>query len=98
MGWVESPKFLYDFAEILTDVANALVDTEVPVMAYGAIAKIPSTKLGPSHTCKSLTHIYCYMDDVISAVQGDLKHQHRVFDGTVRALQWLLPSLPVESK
>ena len=33
------------------------------------------------------------MDDVISAVQGGPYHQHQVFDGTVRALPWLFPSL-----
>ena len=26
--------------------------------------------------------------------RGGVDHQHRVFDGTVRALKWLFPSLP----
>ena len=38
------------------------------------------------------------MDDIISVVQGGLDHQHRVFDGTVRALKWLFPSSPMDSK
>ena len=38
------------------------------------------------------------MDDVISAVQGGPDCQHRVFDGTVRALKWLFPSLPGDLK
>ena len=44
------------------------------------------------------THIDWYMDDVISVVQGGPDRQHRVFDGTVRALKWLFPSLPGELK
>ena len=38
------------------------------------------------------------MDDAISVVQGGPDCQHRVFDGTVRALKWLFPSLPGELK
>ena len=70
MGWVDSPKLFCTFSETLTDVANALVDSELPVPEYGAISKIPSTGPGPPHTPESLTHIDCYMDDVISVVQG----------------------------
>ena len=68
MGWVDSPKFFCAFSETLIDVANALVDSELPVPAYGAISEIPSTGPGPPHTPESLTHIDCYMDDVISVV------------------------------
>ena len=38
------------------------------------------------------------MDDVISTMQGGPERQHRVFDSTVRALKWIPPSLPGESK
>ena len=38
------------------------------------------------------------MDDVISVVQRGPDRQHRVFDGTVRALKWLFLSLPGELK
>ena len=31
-------------------------------------------------------------------MQGDPYLQHQVFDGTVRALKWLFPSLPGELK
>ena len=31
MGWVDSPNFLCTFSETLTNVANALVDSELPV-------------------------------------------------------------------
>ena len=54
---------------MLTDVANALVNLELPVLSYGAIYEIPITTPGPPHTPESLTHIYCYMDDVILVVQ-----------------------------
>ena len=75
-------------------MANALVHTDLPVPSYGAISEILATRPGPPHTLKILTHIYFYMDDVISAVQGVPDNQHRVFDGTIPALKWLFPSLP----
>ena len=56
MGWVDSPKFLCAFSDMLKDVANALVNTELPVQAYGDISKIPAPfPLPPTthtHTCK----------------------------------------------
>ena len=70
MGWVNSPKYLCLLLETLTDVANDLVHTSLPVPAYGAILEIPETGPGPHHTIYSLTHIDCYMDDVITEVQG----------------------------
>ena len=51
-------------------MANNLVHTSIPVLGYEATTKIPKTGPGPPHTLDSLTHIYCYMDDVITAVQG----------------------------
>ena len=92
------PQVFCAFSETLTDVANALVDKDLPVPSYVAISKIPATGPGPPHTPESLTHIDFYMDDVISAVQGGPDCQHLVFDGTVRALKWLFPSLPGELK
>ena len=47
MGWVDSPKFFCAFSETLTDVANALVDSELPVPSYRAISLTPSTGPGP---------------------------------------------------
>ena len=82
MVWVDSPKFFCAFSEILTDVANAPVETELPVPAYGSITKTPSTRPAPPHTCERLTHIDCYTDDTISAVKGGPERQHQVFDGT----------------
>ena len=89
IGWVDSPKFFCAFSESLTDVSNSLVNTELPVPAYDAIAKIPATP-PPPHVRENLTHIDCYMDDIISAVQGEPERQHRFFDGTLCALKWLL--------
>ena len=79
-------------------MANALVDKNFPVPSYGAISEIPATGLVPPHTPESLTHIDCYMDDVISVVQGVPYRQHRVFDDTVFALKWIFLSLPGELK
>ena len=39
MGWVDSPKFFCAFSYTLINVANALVDTDLPVPDYGAIEK-----------------------------------------------------------
>ena len=65
MVWVDSPKFF-----CVTGVVNALVDADLPIPAYGAISALPATETGHPHNPESLTHIYCYMDDVISVVQG----------------------------
>ena len=46
MGLVNSSKLFCDFSEKLVDAVNALVDTELPVLAYGTLAKILTT--GPS--------------------------------------------------
>ena len=70
----------------------------LPVPGHGAIAKIPKTGAGLSHTLDSLTQIDYYMDDLITAVQVGSKQQHQFFDITARQLKWLLPSLPGETK
>ena len=69
---------------MLTDVENSLVNTALPVPECGSITKVPATE-----PLESLTHIDCYMDEVISAVQGGTEIQQRVFDCTVRALNWI---------
>ena len=67
-GW--TPPIFLRVSETLTDMANALVDTYLPIPSYGVIFGISVTLLGPSHTPDSLTHIDCYMYDVISVVKG----------------------------
>ena len=47
IGWVDSPNFFCAFSEKLTDVANALVDTDLPMPAYGDISALPATEQGP---------------------------------------------------
>ena len=47
MGWLETPKFFCAFSKMLTDMANTLVNTDLPVLSYGAISEIPETGLGP---------------------------------------------------
>ena len=98
MGWGDPPKFFCEFSETLTDFANTLVDTELPVTSYGAITKTPTTGLHTPQTNKRLTHTDCYMYYVISVVQVGTDCQNRIFDGTVRALKWLFLSLLGESK
>ena len=60
MGWVDSTKFFCASSETLTDVANALVDTDLPVPSYGDISQIPATSPPPpphTHT-HTLTRAY----------------------------------------
>ena len=55
MGWVDSPKFFCAFSETLTDVANALVDADLPVPAYGAITALrPPPHFGKPHSYRLL--------------------------------------------
>ena len=76
MVWVDSPKFFFAFLETLTDVVNALVDADLPVPYYGAISALPATEQGPPYTLESLTHIDCYMDDIIYTAQGGTEQKH----------------------
>ena len=69
MGQLESIKCFCTFSETLTNISNVLVYKDFPVPAYGAISTLLATEPGPPHILKSLTHIECYMNDVISAVQ-----------------------------
>ena len=68
MGWVDSPNFFCAFLGALTDMAKALVDTDLPVLFHSTISVISANRPGPTCNLDNLTHIYCYMDDVISAV------------------------------
>ena len=70
---MESPKFFCALLEKLTDVVNALVHTSILVQGYRAITNIPETGPVLTHTLYNLTHIDCYMDDAITAVQGGLE-------------------------
>ena len=76
MGWVDSAKFFCTFSETLTYLANALVDANLPVPAFQAIYVLSTTEPVPPHTPESLTHIDCYIDDVIYAVQRGEEQQH----------------------
>ena len=70
IGWVDSTQFLCAFSETLTDVANALFYTELPMLDYGSIYTPRATYPGPPHTLEIFIHIDCYVDDVIYAVHG----------------------------
>ena len=68
MGWVDSPDFFCTFLEMLTYVANALVNTDLQVPSYSAIFEIPATGSSPPHNPESLPYIDCYIYDIILAV------------------------------
>ena len=73
MGWVDSAKYFCTISETLTDATYALVHTLLPVPAYVSISEIPETGPVPPRTLDSLTHIDCYMDNVITAVHGGVR-------------------------
>ena len=98
MGWVDSPKFFCALLETLTDVANSLVHTLLPVPGYSYIFKTPKTRPGSPQTLDSLTHIDCFMDEVTTSVQVGLERQRQVWDGTFRSLKWLFLSLAIKTK
>ena len=65
----------------------------------GAIANAPTTgSPQPLHMQERLAHIEYYMDDATSVVQGRTGRKHRVFEGTVRDLKWILPYLLGDTK
>ena len=47
MGWVDSPKFFCAFSEALTDVANTLINADLPVPAFEAISTLPAIEPPP---------------------------------------------------
>ena len=98
MAWVDPLNFFYTFSETLTDVLNTLVHTPLPVLGYGAISNIPKTNPGLTHSLYSLTHIYCYFYDMITAVQSGTEEQLQVCDVTVWAFRWLFLSFPGKMK
>ena len=51
---------------MIMDAVNTIVNTLITVPGYGAVIKIPKTGLGTMHTPDSLTHIYCYVENVIT--------------------------------
>ena len=73
---MKSLKLFYAFSETLDDISKSMVETELPVPAYGGIAKIPAHTHTHTNIRESLTHSECYMDDVISTVQVGPKYQH----------------------
>ena len=68
---------------MVTDIFTDLVDMFPPILPDKDIYKILKTFIGPLHFSNSLTHINCYMDEIIMDVQVGTKFQHQVFDGTL---------------
>ena len=68
-------------------MSNVLVHTLLPVPEYRVIYMISKTGPGLPYTLDGFNHIYCYMDDVITEVEGGPKRKLQVFDDTVRALK-----------
>ena len=68
-------------------MVNDLVHTSLPVPAYSAILAIPETGPGPPHIIDSLTHIDCYISDVITVVHGGPDQQREVSNVMVWVLK-----------
>ena len=88
MGLMKSSKYFYNFSEILVDI------TSLPVPLYGSITNNLKTGTCLPHTPDIITHIECYIDDIIMYVKYALGHQKQVFNGPPQALKWLFPLLP----
>ena len=71
------------------DLANSTINTSLPILQDGTIAKIPKTGTGPKHTLDRLSCIDCYMDNSTTAVQGGTNIQGQVFDGTIQYFTWI---------
>ena len=98
MVWMEYPNFFCYFLGTLTNVSNALVETYLQILWYRFISDIPNTGPDPPHTPDSLTHMYCYMGDVIMVVQVSPEIQSQVFDIMIPEIKWIFPSFPKKSK
>ena len=75
-------------------MVNSIVNTLLIILQYSVIANIPKKEQFPLNTLDSLTQIYFYMYEVITAVQVGSERQCQLSDGTIRALKWLLLSFP----
>ena len=62
---------------------NAFVHVSPLVPGYGRIKNILDTDTGTPQTLDKLTHIECYMNEMITEVQDRPKLKRPVFGGTV---------------
>ena len=92
MGWVESPKVFCDLSETLMYVVNVIINKSLLVPGFGSISKIPNTGLGLPQTWDILTHIDCYICDLITEVQCGPNHKLQVFNGTIQTLKFIFLS------
>ena len=79
-------------------MSTTLVEKSLTIPWYKVISNTMKTGIYPPYTPDILTHIYCYINDFVTAVQGMSERQDRVFDDTVQVIKWLFPSLMVKVK
>ena len=82
-----------------TDVANALVNADLHIPAYGAISAPPAPETPPPlPTLRKASPIYTVIwMTSLPRYRGGTERQHQLFDSTVCALKWPPPLLPGEA-
>ena len=99
MGWVNSPDMFCAASETVADMANGyILDPTSAFFIYPPTVNAYSTKPAPTASSAPLQCTKVYMDDLLSATQGDRTQQQRVSKITLRALKEIFPSLPAETK
>ena len=99
MGWVNSPDMFCAASETVTDMENGyILETASAFLIYPPTANNYSTAPVPTASSARLQCTEVYMDDLLSATQGDMKQHQRVSKIMLRALKEIPPSLPAEAK
>ena len=88
MGWVNSSDMLCAASETVADMANGyILDPTSAFKIYPSTARKYSTEPAPTASSARLQCTEVYMDDLMSATQGDMKQQQRVSELTLRSLK-----------
>ena len=79
-------------------MSSAIFYVEIHIYRHLFISDTPNKGLALPHNLYSITHLYLYIYDIITAVKGGPELQNQVFEITARALKWLFPSFPDKAK
>ena len=88
MGWVNSPDMFCVASETVVDMTNGyILEPTSAFLIYPPTATKYSTAPSPTVSSARLQCTEVYMDDLLSATQGDRTQQQRVSELTLRALK-----------
>ena len=86
-------------SETVADMTNEyILDPTSAFLIYPPTATKYSTAPAPTASSDCLQCTEVYMDDLLSATEGDRTQQQQVSELTLRALKEMFPSLPAEAK